>query len=87
MKKLICILGIFALMVNVSCKNEVAPPPPEPATPIVVNPPATPPPTPEVPAAEKTTTSVTVGKEGINVDSKKTKVVVDGTGAAVEVKK
>jgi hypothetical protein len=87
MKKLIFTVSILSLILNVSCKNDVAPPPPVPATPVVVTPPATPPPAPEVAAEDATSTSVSVGKEGINVDSKKTKVTVDGTGAAVEVKK
>ena len=91
MKKLIFSLSLFTLLFA-SCKNDVpAPPTPMPAVPVPAAPSATPPATP--PAAPKmqtddvTKTSVSVGKDGVDVNTNKTKVSVDVTGTSVNVKK
>ncbi len=100
MKKLILMAAMVSSLAVVSCKKD-APAPPTPAEAPADAPPlpeattdaAPPPPTvPESPTAKtETGTSVTVGKEGVDVQSKTvtkdTKVAVDKKGVSVEVKK
>ena len=87
MKKLLTALGIFSMTLCISCKSDVPPPPIPAATPPVSSP-ASPTPAPEAPReTEGTSTSISIGKGGINVDSKKTKVTVDENGTAVELTK
>jgi len=95
MKKTLLVLGMLSIMAVVSCKKDAPippPPPPEPvAAPAPVPPP--PPPVPQEPKAvdEKDGTTVSVGKEGVDVSTKdgstKTKVNVSGGDAKVEIKK
>ena len=76
MKKTALLLGLFSMMAIVSCKkNEDVTPPPAPMetpAPDPEIPTTTPPPAPEVPANsdEANGTSVSVGKDGIDVNTK-----------------
>jgi hypothetical protein len=86
MKKATLMLGALAMMAMVSCKKDVPPPPPPPEVPAEVPAPP-PPPAPEVPPAPEKSTSVEVGKDGIDVSTKSgTDVKVDSKGTKVKVK-
>ena len=89
MKKLILPFALFSLAFCLSCKKDVpVPPTPVPIAPPAgpsTTPPATPPPVPQ--AKDENSTSVKIGKDGIDVDAQKTKVTIDKNGTAVEVKK
>lgn len=93
MKKVILVLNLLAVMALVSCKKEAPlPPPPPPVPQVVVPPPPPPPPAPEKPAEpEKEGTSISVGRDGVEISSKngdkKTVIdVKDGKGK-IEIKK
>lgn len=92
MKKIGLTLSMFAIMALVSCKKEetVVVPAPEAAPEVVVLPPP-PPPAPEQEVDEKDGTSISVGKDGVEVSTKdgdkKTVIdVKDGKGK-IEIKK
>ena len=91
MKKIGLTLSMFAIMALVSCKKEeaVVTPAPETKTEVVVLPPP-PPPAPEK-EVESDGTSISVGKDGVEVNTKdgnnKTVIdVKDGKGS-IEIKK
>ncbi|RZK05680.1 MAG: hypothetical protein EOO46_15710 [Flavobacterium sp.] len=90
MKKIIFLLGMMSMLAVVSCKKDAPIPPPPPPDPVVA---PAPPPVPSEPKAEdeKDGTTVSVGKEGVDVSTKdgdkKTKVNVSGGDAKVEIKK
>ncbi|CAM4145341.1 hypothetical protein FLAN108750_12575 [Flavobacterium antarcticum] len=91
MKKIGLTLSMFAIMALVSCKKEetVVTPAPETETEVVVLPP--PPPPAPVEEVEKDGTSISVGKDGVEVSTKdgdnKTVIdVKDGKGS-IEIKK
>lgn len=92
MKKIGLTLSMFAIMALVSCKKEetVVVPAPEAAPEVVVLPPPPPPPAPEK-EVEADGTSISVGKDGVEVSTKdgnkKTVIdVKDGKGS-IEIKK
>ena len=93
MKKIVLALSMLSVMALVSCKKDT-PPPPAPEV-IVVAPEPEPLPPPPPPAPEKTEesdgTSISVGKDGVEVSTKdgdkKTVIdVKDGKGK-MEIKK
>ncbi|WP_181248462.1 hypothetical protein [Flavobacterium magnum] len=92
MKKVILMAAMISSFAIVSCKKDAPAPPPAPEAPAEAPAPPPPPPTPEA-APEKTEdgTSVTVGKNGVDVqtktETKSTTVEVNKKGAAIEVKK
>lgn len=97
MKKSIIFLGITALLVLDSCKNKEIPDP-VPATPPVENPVPKPSPTTNTPARpvmkdreNNKTSTVSVSKEGVQVESKdgknKTDISVSKDKNAVEIKR
>ncbi len=90
MKKVVLALNMLALVALVSCKKDTPPPPPPAPEPQVI---VTPPPAPAAPEVEEESdgTSISVGKDGVEVSSKdgdkKTVIdVKDGKGS-VEIKK
>ncbi len=92
MKKIGLTLSMFAIMALVSCKKEetVVVPAPEAAPEVVVLPPPPPPPAPKK-EVESDGTSISVGKDGVEVSTKdgnkKTVIdVKDGKGS-IEIKK
>lgn len=92
MKKIVLALNMLALVALVSCKKDTPPPPPAPMPePQVIVTPPPPPPAPEVKEEETDGTSVSVGKDGVEVTTKngdnKTVIdVKDGKGK-IEIKK
>ncbi|WP_298154794.1 hypothetical protein [Flavobacterium sp.] len=94
MKKVILMAGLIVSMAVVSCKKDPPPapaPPPPPEAPADIPPPPPPPPAPEKSTDDANGTTVSVGKDGVQVDTKNntktTKVEVKNSGTAVEVKK
>lgn len=89
MKKMLFVLGMMSIMTIVSCKKDAPIPPPPPPEPIAAPAPLPPPP-PKV-EDEKDGTSVSIGKEGVDVSTKdgakKTTLKVSDGDAKVEVKK
>ena len=89
MKKIVLALNMLALVALVSCKKETPPPPPPAPEPQVI---VTPPPPPPPPTKEESDgTSISVGKDGVEVSTKDgdTKTVIDvkdGKGK-IEIKK
>ena len=92
MKKVMLVLGMMSIMTVVSCKKDAPIPPPPPPEP-VATPAPVPPPVPEEPKTEdeKDGTSVSIGKEGVDVSTKdgnkKTTVKVSGEDSKIEIKK
>ena len=90
MKKIVFVLGLMSIMAVVSCKKDAPIPPPPPPEPVVA---PAPPPVPAEPKAEdeKDGTSVSVGKDGLDVSTKdgdkKTTVKVSGEDSKIEIKK
>ena len=90
MKKVVLALNMLAVMALISCKKETPLPPPPPPEPQVIVTPPPPPPAPEK-TEESDGTSISVGKDGVEVSTKdgdkKTVIdVKDGKGS-VEIKK
>jgi len=90
MKKIVFALGLMSIMTVVSCKKDAPIPPPPPPEPVAA---PAPPPVPAEPKAEdeKDGTSVSVGKDGLDVSTKdgdkKTTVKVSGEDSKIEIKK
>lgn len=92
MKKIVLACSMLALVVLASCKKEVPPPPPPPEPQVVVLPPPPPPPPAPVKAEEdKDGTSVSVGKDGVEINSKngdkKTVIDMKDGKTNIEIKK
>lgn len=93
MKKVTVFLSMLSIMAVVSCKKDAPIPPPPPPEPVVAPAPPPPPPVPEEPKSEdeKEGTSVSIGKEGVDVSTKdgnkKTTVKVSGEDSKIEIKK
>lgn len=91
MKKIVFALGLMSIMAVLSCKKDAPIPPPPPPEPVAAPAPA--PPVPSEPKAEdeKDGTSVSVGKDGLDVSTKdgdkKTTVKVSGEDSKIEIKK
>lgn len=90
MKKVVLALNMLAVMALISCKKETPLPPPPPPEPQVIVTPPPPPPAPEK-TEESDGTSISVGKDGVEVSTKdgdkKTVIdVKDGKGK-IEIKK
>lgn len=90
MKKIVLAINMLALVALVSCKEETPPPPPPAADPQVIVVPPPPPPAP-VQEDDKDGTSISVGKDGVELSTKsgdkKTVIdVKDGKGK-IEIKK
>lgn len=92
MKKVTVFLSILSIMAVVSCKKD-APIPPPPPEPVAAPAPPPSPPVPQEPKTEeeKEDTSVSIGKEGVDVSTKdgnkKTTVKVSGEDSKIEIKK
>jgi hypothetical protein len=91
MKKVILMAALISSLAIVSCKKDAPAPTPPPEVPADVPAPPEPTPTPEAPVKDESGTTVTVGKDGVDVqtksETKSTTVEVNKKGAAVEVKK
>lgn len=89
MKKSIIALGALAMLAFSSCREDKKVPDPAPNTPPVENPAPTP--TPKIEKQDEDGTSVSVGKDGVEVNTKdgksKTDVNVSTNDASVEIKK
>ena len=90
MKKVVLALNMLAVIALISCKKETPLPPPPPPEPQVIVTPPPPPPAPEK-TEESDGTSISVGKDGVEVSTKdgdkKTVIdVKDGKGK-IEIKK
>lgn len=91
MKKSVIALGAVALLAFASCKEDKKIPDPAPETPPVENPAPTPSPKTDTEKHDEDGTSVSVGKDGVQVNTKdgesKTDVNVSKNDASVEIKK
>ena len=82
MKRILMLMGVLAFMTVASCKKKEDVPMTPPEAPL-----ATPAPAPAEPPLPEEKTTVKVGTNGVDVESKNTKVIVNPSGTAVEVKK
>ncbi|MCY1246174.1 hypothetical protein D3C87_68050 [compost metagenome] len=91
MKKSFIALGAIALLAFASCKEDKKTPDPVPETPPVENPTPTPSPKTDAEKQDSDGTTVSVGKDGVQVNTKdgesKTDVNVSKNDASVEIKK
>ncbi|MDR6967544.1 hypothetical protein J2X31_001555 [Flavobacterium arsenatis] len=89
MKKIVFALGVMSMMAIISCKKDTTVPPPPPPEPVAA---PAPPPVPAAPEVEEEDgTSVSIGKDGLDVSTKdgdkKTTVKVSGEDSKIEIKK